>query len=209
MARYTGPVCRLCRREGEKLFLKGAKCNTAKCPVDRRGYPPGQHGQGRRPRRASEYGTQLREKQKLRRIYGVLEGQFESYYQKATKSKGVTGEALLVLLETRLDNIAYRLGFASSRPAARQLVMHGHIEVNGQKVDIPSAQVREGDVISVREKSRGLGVIKESVAGASSRVPSWLEVDEEALTGKLDRLPTREEIDVRVEEHLIVEFYSR
>jgi len=154
MARYIGPVCRLCRREGEKLFLKGEKCYTEKCPFERRGYPPGQHGQGRR-QRPTEYGIHLREKQKLRRIYGVLERQFERYYREAARRKGVTGENLLILLESRLDNIVYRLGFAPSRAAARQLVMHGHFTVNGRKVDIPSAQVRPGDVIE-REGKRAV-----------------------------------------------------
>lgn len=209
MARYTGPVCRLCRREGEKLFLKGEKCYTEKCPVDRRTYPPGQHGQGRRQRQ-TEYGLHLREKQKLRRIYGVLERQFERYYEEAARKRGVTGENLLVLLEARLDNIVYRLGFAPSRPAARQLVMHGHFAVNGHKVDIPSYQVKAGDVIAVRERSRTLPLIKESVEAAKSRgVAAWLDLDAEALSGTVKQLPTREEIDVQVQEHLIVEHYSR
>ncbi len=209
MARHTGPVCRLCRREGEKLFLKGEKCYTDKCPVDRRTYPPGQHGQGRR-QRTSEYGLHIREKQKLRRIYGVLERQFRRYYDEAARRKGVTGENLLVILESRLDNMVYRLGFATSRPAARQLVMHGHFEVNGQKVDIPSYLVKEGDTISVRERSRNLSAIKESVEAAKSRgVSEWLELDAEALVGKVKSLPSRDQIDVQVEEHLIVEHYSR
>lgn len=209
MARHTGPVCRLCRREGEKLYLKGEKCYTDKCPVDRRTYPPGQHGQGRR-QRISEYGLHLREKQKLRRIYGVLERQFRRYYDEAARRMGVTGENLLVILESRLDNMVYRLGFATSRPAARQLVMHGHFLVNGQKVDIPSYLVKEGDTISVRERSRNLSAIKESVEGAKSRgVPEWLELDAEALAGRIKSLPSRDQIDVQVEEHLIVEHYSR
>lgn len=209
MARYLGPVCRLCRREGEKLFLKGEKCYTEKCPFERRGYPPGQHGQGRR-QRPTEYGIHLREKQKLRRIYGVLERQFERYYREAARRKGVTGENLLILLESRLDNIVYRLGFAPSRAAARQLVMHGHFTVNGRKVDIPSAQVRPGDVIEVREKSRQIPMIKESVEAATSRgLPAWLELDAEAMRGTVKSLPTRDQIDVQVQEHLIVEHYSR
>jgi len=209
MARYIGPVCRLCRREGEKLFLKGEKCYTEKCPFERRGYPPGQHGQGRR-QRPTEYGIHLREKQKLRRIYGVLERQFERYYREAARRKGVTGENLLILLESRLDNIVYRLGFAPSRAAARQLVMHGHVTVNGRKVDIPSAQVRPGDVIEVREKSRQIPMIKESVEAATSRgLPAWLELDAEAMRGTVKSLPTRDQIDVQVQEHLIVEHYSR
>ena len=208
MARYSGPVCRLCRREGEKLYLKGEKCYTEKCPVDRRTYPPGQHGQGRRPRN-TEYGIHLREKQKLRRIYGVLERQFERYYEEASRRKGVTGENLLVLLESRLDNVVYRLGMAPSRPAARQLVMHGHFEVNGHKVDIPSYQVKAGDTIAVRENSRNVALIKESVEAAASRgVPEWLELNPEALSGRVKSLPTREQIDVQIQEHLIVEHYS-
>jgi len=199
----------LCRREGEKLFLKGEKCYTEKCPFERRGYPPGQHGQGRR-QRPTEYGIHLREKQKLRRIYGVLERQFERYYREAARRKGVTGENLLILLESRLDNIVYRLGFAPSRAAARQLVMHGHFTVNGRKVDIPSAQVRPGDVIEVREKSRQIPMIKESVEAATSRgLPAWLELDAEAMRGTVKSLPTRDQIDVQVQEHLIVEHYSR
>lgn len=209
MARYTGPVCRLCRREGEKLFLKGEKCYTEKCPVDRRSYPPGQHGQGRRAR-TTDYGVHLREKQKLRRIYGVLERQFERYYKEAARQKGVTGENLLILLESRLDNVVYRLGFAPSRAAARQLVMHGHFTVNGRKVDIPSANVRPGDVIAVKEGSRQIAMIKESLQAAASRgVASWLELDVEGMKGVMKALPRREEIDVRVQEHLIVEHYSR
>src|SRR5690606_24954782 len=209
MARYTGPVCRLCRREGEKLFLKGEKCYTEKCPVDRRPYPPGQHGQGRRPR-LTEYGIHLREKQKLRRIYGVLERQFRRYYQEASRRKGVTGETLLQLLECRLDNVVYRLGFAPSRAAARQLVIHGPFTVNGKKMDIPSARVKVGDVIAVRERSRNIAMIKESVQAAQSRgVPDWLELDADGLKGTVKSLPTREQIDVRVQEHLIVEHYSR
>lgn len=209
MARYTGPVCRLCRREGEKLFLKGEKCYTEKCPVDRRTYPPGQHGQGRR-QRPSDYGIHLREKQKLRRIYGVLERQFERYYVEAARRKGVTGENLLSILESRLDNMVYRLGFAPSRPAARQLVMHGHFSVNGHKVDIPSYLVKPGDVIAVREGSRNLNLIKESVEAATSRgVPDWLELNAEALSGTVKSLPARDQIDVKVQEHLIVEHYSR
>jgi len=209
MARYVGPVCRLCRREGEKLFLKGEKCYTDKCPVERRTYPPGQHGQGRR-QRSSEYGVHLREKQKLRRIYGVLERQFERYYEEAARGRGVTGENLLVILESRLDNVVYRLGFAPSRPTARQLVMHGHFEVNGRKVDIPSYPVKVGDVVAVREGSRNVALIKESVEAAKSRgVPEWLELNAEGLSGVVKSLPTREQIDVRVQEHLIVEHYSR
>lgn len=208
MARYTGPVCRLCRREGEKLFLKGAKCTTPKCPFEKRSYPPGQHGQGR-ARKATEYGVHLREKQKLRRIYGVLERQFERYYEIASRARGVTGEHLLVLLETRLDNVVYRLGFAASRPAARQLVLHGHIEVNGRKVNVPSYPVKPGDVVAVREKSRNIPGLREHVEAARTSVPEWLEVNVETLTGRVLALPRRDQIDVNVQEHLIVEHYSR
>jgi small subunit ribosomal protein S4 len=209
MARYIGPVCRQCRREGEKLFLKGEKCYTEKCPVDRRSYAPGQHGQNRN-RRVSEYGLHLREKQKLRRIYGILERQFERYYEKAVKSRGVTGEVLLELLETRLDNIVYRLGIAPSRPAARQIIMHGHIQINDKKVDIPSAPVKAGDIISVREKSREIPLIRESVEASASRgVPEWLEWNPETFTGKLLAVPRRDQIDITIQEHLIVEHYSR
>ena len=209
MARYTGPVCRLCRREGVKLFLKGEKCYTDKCPVERRAYPPGQHGQGRR-QRLSEYGLHLREKQKLRRIYGVLERQFRRHFEEAARRKGVTGENLLIVLESRLDNVVYRLGFAPSRPAARQLVMHGHFEVNGKKVDIPSYLVKPGDTIAVRERSRNVRLIKESLEAAKSRgVVEWLELDAENMTGRVKSLPSRDQIDVQVEEHLIVEHYSR
>lgn len=208
MARYKDAVCRLCRREGEKLFLKGEKCFTEKCPVDRRSYPPGQHGQGRR--KASEYGLHLREKQKVRRIYGVLERQFARYYVVAAKKRGVTGENLLQLLETRLDNIVYRMGYAPSRAAARQLVMHGHVMVNGQKVDIPSYQVRAGDTIAMRESSRDIPMVKGSLEAAQSRgIPKWLEVDWEQQTGRVLAIPTREEMDLPVQEHLIVEHYSR
>ena len=208
MARYTGPVCRLCRREGEKLFLKGDRCYTEKCAVDRRPYPPGQHGQGRR--KESEYGLQLREKQKVRRIYGVLERQFERYYDRASRQKGITGENLLQLLEMRLDNIVYRMGLGASRAQARQLVLHGHIAVNGKKVDIPSYEVQPGDVISVRENSRNLQLIKDNVEAAAGRtMPEWMEVNLEQMEGKILAVPTRDQIDISVQEHLIVEFYSQ
>jgi small subunit ribosomal protein S4 len=179
MARYVDAVCKLCRREGTKLFLKGDRCYTEKCAVDRRAYPPGEHGsERRRPRKMSEYGTQLREKQKMRRIYGVLERQFQHYFQYATRTTGHTGERLLQLLERRLDNVVYRMGFAPSRPAARQLIRHGHIQVRGRKVNIPSYRVKPGDVVSVREKSRHLAVVQEALKGAEMRpkVP-YLEVD--------------------------------
>lgn len=208
MARYTGPVCRLCRREGEKLFLKGDRCYTEKCAVDRRPYPPGQHGQGRR--KESEYGLHLREKQKVRRIYGVLERQFERYYDRAARMKGITGENLLRLLEMRLDNIVYRMGLGGSRAQARQLVLHGHIAVNGRKVDIPSYEVQPGDVVSVRENSRNLQLIKDNVEAAAGRtMPEWMDVNLEQLEGKILAVPTRDQIDISVQEHLIVEYYSR
>ena len=207
MARYTGPVCRLCRREGVKLYLKGEKCFTDKCPVTRRAYPPGQHGQGRR--KLSEYGVQLREKQKARRTYGIMEGQFARYFGKASKKVGVTGQALLESLERRLDNVVYRMGLASSRPEARQLVRHGHFQVNGRRVDIPSYSVKTGDVVEVREASRQKTRFKEMAQSASRGIPAWLEVDAEALRGTVVRMPNREEIDAPVQEQLIVEYYSR
>lgn len=206
--RYTGPVCRLCRREGVKLYLKGDKCYTDKCPVQRRAYPPGQHGQSRR--KLSEYGLQLRMKQRLRRIYGVSERQLENYYDAAARKRGITGEILLQTLEMRLDNVIYRFGLGASRPQARQLVMHGHVTVNGKKVDIPSYQVRVGDVIAIRESSRNLDVIKVNAEAASGRaLPEWLEFDAEKLEGSIKAVPAREQIDIPVEEHLIVEYYSR
>lgn len=208
MARYTGPVCRLCRREGIKLYLKGERCYTPKCAIDRRGYAPGQHGQMKR--KLSEYGLQLREKQKAKRIYGVLERQFKIYFEEAVRRKGVTGENLLRILECRLDNVVYRLGFAKSRAQARQIVRHGHIEVNGRKVNIPSYQVKPGDVIAVREKSRSLELFKEMAeAGKGRMVPEWLSVNYDTLTGEVVRLPNREDIDVPIQEHLIVELYSK
>ncbi|SDW69019.1 SSU ribosomal protein S4P [Alicyclobacillus hesperidum] len=208
MARYTGPVCRLCRREGIKLYLKGERCFSEKCAIDKRPYAPGQHGQGRK--RNSEYGSQLREKQKARRYYGVLESQFERYYEEAARRRGITGETLLSLLESRLDNVVYRLGFAASRAEARQIVRHGHIEVNGRRVDIPSFLVREGDVVAVREKSRDNGRIKELAEVIGNRtIPAWLQLDAEKLSGKVLRKPEREEIDTPVAEQMIVEYYSR
>lgn len=208
MARYTGSVCRLCRREGQKLFLKGERCYTEKCSVGRRSYAPGQHGQGRK--KASEYGIQLRAKQRARRYYGVLEGQFHTYFEEAERRQGVTGENLLRILESRLDNVVYRLGFASSRAQARQLVVHGHFTVNGRKVDIPSYLVKAGDVVAVKEKSRGTENMKTIAEANSARpVPQWLDVNRETLEGKVVNLPAREDIDVPVEEHLIVEFYSK
>lgn len=206
MARYTGPDCRLCRREGIKLFLKGTKCFSNKCPFERRKSAPGQHG--RAQRKLTEYGLRLREKQKLKRIYGVLERQFRRYFEEASKGKGVTGERLLQILETRLDNVVYRLGWALSRAQARQLVLHRKILVNGRKVNIPSYNVKVGDVIEVAEKD--LIPVQEALETFSNKhVPSWLEVDNENLKGRILRLPTREEIDVPVQEQLVVEFYSR
>ena len=208
MARYKDSVCRLCRREGNKLYLKGERCYTDKCAVGRRAYAPGQHGQRRS--KVSEYGTQLREKQKARRIYGILEGQFRNYFKEADRRRGITGENLLQILESRLDNMVFRLGFAMSRAEARQMVRHDHFSVNGRKVNIASFQVRPGDVIAVREKYRSKPRIKE-IAEVMERqgTVEWLEVDREKLTGKVVRIPAREEIDVPVQEHLIVELYSR
>ncbi len=208
MARYTGPVCRLCRREGQKLFLKGERCYSAKCSVGRRAYAPGQHGQGRK--KSSEYGLQLRAKQKARRYYGVNEVQFHHYFEIAERKAGVTGENLLRLLESRLDNIVYRVGFASSRAEARQLVGHGHFEVNGKRVDIASYLVKPGDVISICEKSRGSEKIKAVVeANSAHPVPQWIDVNRDALEAKIINLPERDMIDAPIEEQLIVEFYSK
>lgn len=208
MARYTGAVCRQCRREGKKLFLKGERCFTDKCAVSRRSYAPGQHGQSRK--KLTEYGIQLREKQRARRFYGVLEKQFKKYFEMAEKHPGMTGENLLRLLETRLDNVVYRLGFAMSRPEARQLVLHGHVSVNGRKVNIASYLVKAGDVVSLREKSRDCERIKSTFeANASRPVPKWLEVDRENFSARVVSLPSREDIDLPVEEHMIVELYSK
>lgn len=208
MARYKEAVCRLCRREGTKLYLKGDRCYSDKCAVDRRAYAPGQHGQGRK--KVSEYGLQLREKQKARRVYGVLEKQFKLYFEKADRQKGVTGENLLRLLERRLDNVVYRLGFASSRPEARQLVRHSHFTVNGKKVNIPSYLVRVGDEIAVRENSVSSEKFKELAELAAHKTPpAWLELNAPSLRGRIVALPSREDIDIPVEEHLIVELYSR
>lgn len=208
MARYTDPVCRLCRREGMKLFLKGDRCFKDKCAIERRPYAPGQHG--RRRSKVLGYGLQLREKQKVKRIYGILEKQFRLYFRSAERSKGITGESLLRQLELRLDNVVYSLGFASSRPQARQLVRHGHIEVNGRKLNIPSYQVRKGDSIQVREKSRKNDQIRLSIETASGRgIPNWLELDGESFSGAVRELPTREDIRLPVQEQLIVELYSK
>ncbi|HZQ76209.1 MAG TPA: 30S ribosomal protein S4 [Acidimicrobiia bacterium] len=208
MARYTGPVCRLCRREKMKLFLKGPKCDSMKCPIERRPYPPGEHGRGRI--RESEYMIQLREKQKARRIYGVLEKQFRRLYEEATRQKGITGENLLRMLETRLDNVAYRAMFGSSRNQARQLVRHGHVSVNGKRVTIPSYQVRKGDVVELRPKAQNMIVIQHNLDTLDRTVPPWLEVDGGGRTKVTVRdLPMREHIDVPVREQLIVELYSK
>ena len=209
MARYIGPVCRLCRREGMKLFLKGERCYTEKCAIEKRGYPPGQHGQ-RRGRKAAGYGIQLREKQKVKRIYGVLERQFRLYFQDADRRKGITGETLLQSLERRLDNVVFSLGFASSRAQARQLVRHGHVVVNGRKTTIPSFQVRVGQSIAVRESSRQNPQIQAALESATGRgVPEWLTLDAENFTGKVQALPSREDIKLPIQEQLIVELYSR
>lgn len=208
MARYTGAVCRLCRREGQKLFLKGERCYTGKCAVSRRAYAPGQHGQARN-RKASEYGKQLRTKQYARRYYGVLEGQFHHYFELASKMQGVTGENLLRLLESRLDNVVYRLGFASSRAEARQLVTQGHFTVNGRKVNIPSYLTKVGEVVAVKENSRALDKMKTLVEANSARpVPKWLEKTAE-WEAKIAAVPAREDIDLPIEETLIVELYSK
>ncbi|MDD3766366.1 MAG: 30S ribosomal protein S4 [Eubacteriales bacterium] len=208
MARYTGAVCRQCRREGQKLFLKGERCYTDKCGIVRRQYAPGQHGQSRK--KMSEYGLQLREKQKARRYYGVLEKQFSKYFEIANKKAGVTGENLLSILESRLDNVAYRLGFGTSRPEARQLVRHGHFTVNGRKVNIPSFLVKPGDVISIKEGSRSSSKIKDVLEITSSRaVPKWLDLDRNTLTAKVLNLAERDDIDFDIQEHLIVELYSK
>ena len=206
MARYTDEQCRICRREGQKLFLKGTRCFTDKCSIARRNYAPGQHGQKRA--KLSEYGTQLREKQKTKSYYGVGEKQFRGYFEMASNKKGVTGENLLQILESRLDNVVYRLGFGTSRAQARQLVNHGQFEVNGQKVDIPSYLVKAGDVITVRENKKDNVTIKANVETARP-VPAWLELNNETLSGKVVRLASREDVDIAIEEHLIVELYSK
>ena len=209
MARYTEAVCRQCRREGQKLFLKGDRCYTQKCAIDCRGYAPGQHGQGRS--KTSEYGSQLREKQKVRRYYGVLEKQFRGYYESAAAASGKTGDNLLITVERRLDNVVYRMGFAMTRRQARQLVSHAHFTVNGKKVNIPSYLVKAGDVIEVAESSRSSEVFKRLMGQDAPvfLVPTWMERDKNSLKGTVVRLPAREEIDVPVEEHLIVELYSK
>ena len=208
MARYTGSVCRQCRREGVKLFLKGDRCFSEKCAINKRHTPPGMHGQGRK--KQSEYGIELREKQKVRRAYGVLESQFRKYYETAANMRGITGENMLSLLERRLDNVAYRLNFGDSRPMARQMVTHGHIMVNGRRVDVPSYRVKAGDVVSVAPKSKELLVIKSAlVSNERMQVPAWLEVDIEKLQGNVLSLPNRDQIDLDINEQLIVELYSK
>ena len=208
MARYTGSVCRLCRREGCKLFLKGEKCYGSKCAIDQRPTPPGEHGQARQ-RKQSEYGMQLREKQKAKRAYGVLENQFHHYFEEADRQKGITGENLLIMLERRLDNVVYRLGFGTSRAQARQIVRHGHIRVNGKKVDIPSYLVNAGDVISIREKSAESNHFKALREGTGRVVPQWLTIDAQNLKATVAAMPKREDIDLTIQENLIVELYSR
>ena len=208
MARYTGPACKLCRREGKKLFLKGDRCYTGKCALERRSYAPGQHGQNRK--KTSEYGLQLRAKQSARRYYGISEGQFHKYFLMAERKEGVTGTNLLQLCESRLDNIVYTAGFASSRAQARQLVNHAHFTVNGTKVDIPSYLVKAGDVIAVKDTSKSTDEFKTLVESNASRtIPKWIDADAQAMTAKVVALPEREEIATPVEEHLIVEFYSK
>lgn len=206
MARYIGANCRLCRREGQKLFLKGERCYSSKCALEKRNYAPGQHGQSRK--KTTEYGIQLREKQKAKRFYGLLETQFRNLFDKAEKKKGITGENLLIMLESRLDNVVFRMGFGSSRKEARQLVNHGHFTLNGKKVDTPSLEVKAGDVIKVKEKSQNSPKFKE-VKEMSISVPAWVTVDVEKLEGKVVAIPRREDIDTPVSEHLIVELYSR
>lgn len=208
MARYTESVCRLCRRENLKLFLKGERCYTDKCAIERRNYPPGQHGQGRP--KFSEYSIQLREKQKVKRMYGLLENQFRRTFARASREKGITGEALLVLLERRLDNVTYRLGFASSRAEARLLVRHGHILVNGKRVNVPSYSVRVGDVLSVHEQSRQMARVLTALEGAQRRgVPEWAELDRDAFSGRIKLMPSRSDITMPINEKLIVELYSK
>jgi small subunit ribosomal protein S4 len=208
LARYTKTNCRLCRRENLKLFLKGERCYTEKCAYDRRNYPPGQHGQSRK--KFSDYGTQLREKQKVKRIYGILENQFRNIFKEADRQKGITGETLLALLERRLDNVVYRLGFANSRDEARQLVRHNHFLINQSKVNIPSYLVKPGDVIEIREKSKKMVRVLEALEGVARRgVPQWLELDKDQMKGSMKGLPSREEITLPIQEKLIVELYSK
>src|ERR687886_437757 len=209
MARYIGPVCRLCRREGMKLFLKGERCYTEKCAIEKRNLPPGQHGKLRKAKLVG-YGLQLREKQKVKRIYGVLENQFRRYFELADRTRGITGETLLQLLERRLDNVIYRLGLATSRPQARQLVRHGHFLVNGKKVDIPSYSVKPGDVVTVLGRSQKNPTIEHAMEEVKGRgIPEWLSFDSNTITGRVNSMPTREQINLPVQEQLIVELYSK
>lgn len=208
MARYTGPVCRLCRREKVKLFLKGPKCETVRCPIERRPNPPGEHGRDRL-RQPSEYNTQLREKQKARRIYGVLEAQFRNLYEEANRQSGITGENLLRMLESRLDNVVFRAGWGSSRNQARQLARHGHVKVNGRRVTIPSYRVRAGDRVELSDKAREFIVIRHNLDTIGRRPPAWLEVEDAGSTVRVLALPLREQIDTQVREQLIVELYSK
>ena len=209
MSRYRGSVCRLCRRENLKLYLKGDRCYSDKCAIDRRTYPPGQHGQ-RRSGKISEYGLQLREKQKVKRLYGLGEKQFRLFFHRADAGKGITGEVLLAILERRLDNVVYRFGFANSRAQARQLVKHNHFLVNGKKVNIPSYQIRAGDVLEIREKSKSVQAITDAVDAVVRRgMPQWLELDKDNLKGTVKAMPVREDITMPVQENLIVEFYSK
>jgi small subunit ribosomal protein S4 len=209
MARYTGPVCRLCRREGTKLFLKGTKCLSDRCPIEKRNFPPGQHGKDRKAKIVG-YGLQLHEKQKAKRMYFTLEGQFREYYEKANRATGVTGELLIQQLERRLDNVAYRLGFAISRRQARQVVRHGHVTVNGKKVNIPSYQVQVGDEIAIRENAKKLLIVEQGAQyAAQNPVPAWLEANFETFTGRVLSLPKRKDVNLPINEQLIVELYSK
>jgi small subunit ribosomal protein S4 len=209
MARYTGAVCRLCRREGTKLFLKGTKCHSDRCPIEKRNFPPGQHGKDRKAKIVG-YGLQLHEKQKAKRMYFTLEGQFRAYYEKASRQQGVTGELLIQQLERRLDNVAYRLGFAISRRQARQVVRHGHVLVNGKKVNIPSFQVSVGDEIAIREAAKKLIIVEQGVQyAAQNPVPAWLEVNFDNMSGRVLHLPKRQDVNLPINEQLIVELYSK
>jgi len=210
MARYAGPVCRLCRREGMKLFLKGERCYAEKCAIEKRNVPPGQQGRRRRPTKVMGYGSQLREKQKVKRTYGVLESQFRRYFAAAERQRGITGETLLQLLERRLDNVVYRLGLATSRPQARQLVRHGHLRVNGKRADVPSFSLKAGDAVTVKERSSKKPSIVYAMEEVKGRgIPGWLEFDASTMTGRVATLPTRDEINLPVQEQLIVELYSK
>ncbi len=208
MARYTGPVCKLCRREKQKLFLKGSKCHSEKCPLEIKNYPPGEHGTGRRMK-FSEYGVQLREKQKIKRVYGVLETQFRTYFEKANRQKGVTGENLIKLLERRMDNVVYRLGFAPSRKAARQMIIHKHFLVNGKVVNIPSYLLKAGDIVSVNDKSKKMDIIHDTLRRTKDNLYPWLLVNKAELSGTFNEIPAREDIPLNVNEQLVVELYSK